>query len=97
MKSFSTLITETSKFKRSLHDIDQEDEGFKYYVGYIRKRPRKKNYSWIENGHFKGFNDHKSVLIYIDQLKDEKIPESDIEIFPPSRYNEIKRARQSRL
>ena len=97
MKQFTKLITETSKFKRLLHEIDREDEGFKYYVGYFRRRPRKKNYNWEDDGNFKGFNDHKSALLYIDQLKDEKITESDIEIFSPYEYAEIKKVRHSRL
>jgi len=88
---------ETSKFKRLLSRIDATQEDFKYYVGCIKRRGRKRTYSWEMDGEFKGFNDHQSALNYIDSLKARGISEEDIDIITPAAYAEIKKIRNQRV
>jgi hypothetical protein len=88
IKSFNELnengkIRNNTLYKKKLIDIDNEEEGYKYYVGYVRRTGGLT--SWVHNGIFKGFNNHDDVLTFIDELKEKGI--KLISIFSPEDYN----------
>jgi predicted HAD superfamily phosphohydrolase YqeG len=78
-----------SNYKKILIDIDNEEGGYKYYVGYIRRVGLT---SWVHDGIFKGFNNHDDVLDFINELKEKGI--KSIKIFSPKDYNKIEKTRK---
>ena len=86
----SEKIKESLDYKKILIDIDNKEDGYKYYVGYIKTSERVK--SWTHDGIFKGFNTHEDVLSFIDELKDRGI--KSINIFSPKEYSKIEKIRK---
>ena len=86
----SEKINENFDYKKILIDIDNKEEGYKYYVGYI-KTPKRIT-SWTHDGRFKGFKTHEDVLSFIDELKDKGV--KSINIFSPKEYSKIEKIRK---
>jgi len=86
----SKKIKENFDYKKILIDIDNKEEGYKYYVGYIKTSKRLT--SWTHDGIFKGFKTHEDVLSFIDELKDKGV--ESINIFSPKEYSKIEKIRK---
>ena len=86
----SEKIKENFDYKKILIDIDNKEEDYKYYVGYIKTS--EKLTSWTHDGIFKGFKTHEDVLSFIDELKDKGV--KSINIFSPKEYYKIEKIRK---